>query len=60
MNGIVSSSIILNTGTPQECVLSLLLYSLFTNDSVSHHSSIQLLKFADDTTYIRRVGDELR
>ena len=31
INGIVSSTIILNTGTPQGCVLSPLLYSLFTN-----------------------------
>ena len=51
MNGVVSSTIILNTGTPQGRVLSPLLYSLFTNDCVSHHSSVQLVKFADDTTF---------
>ena len=34
MNGIVSSTINLNTGTPQGCVLSPVLYSLFTNDCV--------------------------
>ena len=50
MNGIVSSTFILNTRTPQGCVLSPLLYSLFTNDCVSHHSSVQRLKFTDDTT----------
>ena len=52
MNGIVSSTIILNTqtGTPQGRVLSPLLYFLFTKDCVSHHSSVQPLKFADDTT----------
>ena len=33
MNGIVSGTVILNTGTPQECVLSPLLYSLFINVS---------------------------
>ena len=32
------------------CVLSPLLYSLFTHDCVSHHSSIQFLKCVDDTT----------
>ena len=58
MNDIVSSTIILNTGTPQGCVLSPLLYSLFTNDCVSYHSSVQLLKFADND--IRRAGDKLR
>ena len=50
INGIVSSSIFLNTGTPQGCVLFPLLYYLFTNDSVSHHSSVKRVKFADDTT----------
>ena len=57
MNSIVSSTIIMNTGTPQGCVLSPLLYSLFTNDCVSHHSSVPLLKFADDTTLIGLVSD---
>ena len=50
MNGIVSSTILLNTGTPQGCVLSPLQYSLLTNDWVSHHSSVQLLMFTDGTT----------
>ena len=57
MNSIVSSTIIMNTGTPQGCVLSPLLYSLFTNDCVSHHSSVPLLKFADDTTLVGLVSD---
>ena len=47
----------MNTGTPQGCVLSPLLYSLFTNDCVSHHSSVPLLKFADDTTLVGLVSD---
>ena len=57
INSIVSSTIIMNTGTPQGCVLSLLLYSLFTNDCVSRHSSVPLLKFADDTTLVGLVSD---
>ena len=47
----------MNTVTPQGCVLSLLLYSLFTNDCVSHHSSVPLLKFADDTTLVGLMSD---
>ena len=46
MNGIASSTIILSTGTPQGCVLPPLLYSQFTNDSVSQHSSGKLVKMA--------------
>ena len=49
LNNLHSSTIILNTGVPQGCVLSPLLYSLFTNDCVSNHASVQLIIFADDT-----------
>ena len=46
MNGIVSSTITLNTVAPQGCVLSPLLYSQFTIDCVSQHSSGKLVKIA--------------
>ncbi len=35
--------------TPQGCVLSLLLFSHYTNDCTSKDPSVKLLKFADDT-----------
>ncbi len=44
-----SNSITLNVGAPQGCVLSPLLYSLYTHDCVSSHSSTYIIKFADDT-----------
>ena len=50
-----SATLMLNTGAPQECVLSPLLYFLFTHDCVAKHDSNTLIKFADDTTVVRRI-----
>jgi hypothetical protein len=51
----ISTPLILNTGTPQGCVLSPLLYSLFTYDCLSMHASNSIIKFADDTRVIGLV-----
>jgi hypothetical protein len=47
--------LILNTGAPQQCVLSPLLCSLFTHDYMATHDSNPIIKFADDTTAIGRI-----
>ncbi len=52
-----SNSITLNVGAPQGCVLSPLLYSLYTHDCVSSHSSTSIVKFADDTVVLGLVSN---
>ena len=56
----ISSALSLNTGAPQGCVLSPLLYTLYTHDCAPAHSSNSIVKFADDTTVIGLIsgGDE--
>lgn len=55
-----SSTIIVSTGSPQGCVLSPLLYSLYTYDCAPIHPSNTIIKFADDTTVVGLItgGDE--
>ncbi len=52
-----SNSITLNIGAPQGCVLSPLLYSLYTHDCVSSHYSTSIVKFADDTVVLGLISN---
>ncbi|KAI4874836.1 hypothetical protein NFI96_003053, partial [Prochilodus magdalenae] len=51
LDNLSSSFISLNTGVPQGCVLSPILYSLFTHDWNT------IIKYADDTTVIGLIRD---
>ncbi len=57
MGNNTSSPLTLNTGASQGCVLSPLLYSLYTHDCAATHSSNVIVKFADDTTVIGLITD---
>ena len=45
-----SKSLVLNTGAPQGCILSPMLYSLFTHDCAINSANNFIVKYADDTT----------
>ena len=58
MGNIKSHPLTLNTGAPQGCVLSPLLYSLYTHDCVATHSSTVVVKYADDTTVMGLIDSD--
>ncbi len=57
MGQFTSNSITLNIGAPQGCVLSPLLYSLYTHDWVSSHSSTSIVPFSDDTVVLGLISN---
>uniref|UniRef100_A0AAZ3S0Y5 Reverse transcriptase domain-containing protein n=1 Tax=Oncorhynchus tshawytscha TaxID=74940 RepID=A0AAZ3S0Y5_ONCTS len=53
-----SATLIHNTGAPQGCMLSPLLYSLFTHECMARHDFNTIIKFADDTTVVGLITDK--
>jgi gmma-aminobutyric acid receptor subunit gamma/cGMP-dependent protein kinase 2 len=53
----ISTSLTLNTGALQGCVLSPLLYCLFTHDCMAKHAFNSIIKCADDTTVVGLINN---
>ena len=58
IGNLVSSPLVLNSGAQQGCVLSPLLYSLYTYDCKPRHDSNIIIKFADDTAVRGIISDD--
>ena len=59
MQNTLSKLICTNTGAPQGCVLSPLLFTLYTNDCVSTCKGCIILKYADDTAIIGNITNNV-
>ena len=49
-NNVISNCITTNTGAPQGCVISPVLFTIYTNDCSINSEHTSLIKFADDST----------
>lgn len=54
----LSDIIITNTGSPQGCVLSPLLFILYTNNCFSSHPNRHFIKYADDTALVSLLTED--
>ncbi|KAF7644469.1 hypothetical protein LDENG_00221530 [Lucifuga dentata] len=51
-----SKTIVLNTGAPQQCILSPLLYSRYTSDCMATHATNTIVNFTDNTVVVGLIS----
>ncbi len=56
VNGVLSNVLLSSTGSPQGCVLSPLLFVLYTNTCQSQYAGHHIIKFADDCVTLSLVS----
>jgi hypothetical protein len=54
-SNVTSDCIVTNTGAPQGCVLSPLLFTLYTSDCYNKFENCTIMKYADDTVIIDNI-----
>ena len=53
---VLSDTVLTNTGHPQGCVLSPVLFTIYTNDCRSMFNNCDIIKYADDTAIVGRLS----
>ena len=48
----ISPPIAISTGAPQGCVLSSILFVIYTNNMISNYDDCMIFKYADDTVIL--------
>lgn len=57
VQNVVSEPILTNTGSPQGCVLSAILFILYTNDCRYLSQNVSIVKYADDTVIVSLIKE---
>ena len=57
INDILSTVLSISTGAPQGCVLSAILYIIYTNELRSRFTNCHLIKYADDTVIVGLISN---
>ena len=58
VNGQISSVIVINISSPQGCVLSAVLFILYTNGLIAKQNNSYIIKYADDTAIIGLISED--